>query len=332
MLAVPLSAHAASCTTVNTSKGSLTAAQVGGTVNGDLDATGCDIGAYFNGSNPGSVNGATVHDANQYGVFVDGNAGDTSVNVTNSEVYNIGHHSGSSFTPNGGQYGVGVYYYGLGTTGTASGNVSGNNVHDYQKGGVVINGENASAQVKDNTVDGLSNVPFIAQNGIQFGYGGSGQALNNTVNGNWYTGANWASTGILVFESSNVNVDKNTLAGNQTGIDAESWCYNGVPNANNNKFVNNDISGSDYGAIVAAYSYFSSCDAQANNNKVTNNTLNGTDNAGSEGVFVGAAVVTSGYSPTADNNKVIHNKISGFETPTDTGLSTTSKVHANVTD
>jgi hypothetical protein len=334
MLAMPLSAHAApGCTTVSTSKGNLTAARVGGNATGNIDATGCDIGVYFNASNSGKVKNASVHDANQYGVFVDGNiAGDTPVNITNSEVYNIGNHSAGVFAPNGNQTGVGIYYAGFNVPGTVSGNVSNNDVHAYQKGGIVVNGSNASANVSSNDITGLADVPFIAQNGIQFGYGASGQAKDNTVDGNWYTGANWASTGILIFEASNVNVEKNTLSNNQTGIDAESWCYFGVPSANNNKFVNNEISGSDYGAIIAAYSYFSSCDAQANNNKVTNNTFSGTNNPGSEGVFVGAAVVTAGYTPTADNNKVIHNNISGFETSTDTSLSSAPKVHANVVE
>lgn len=332
MMAVALPAvskAAPVCTPVNTSKGALTAAQVGGNITGEVDATGCDIGVYINGSNLGTVNDASVHDANQYGVFVDGNSGDVAANVTGSKVYNIGHHdSASNFAPNGSQFGVGIYYSGLGTD-AVSGTISGNNIHDYQKGGVAVNGSNASASVRDNDIAGLSEVPFIAQNGIQLGYGASGQVQRNTVNGNWYTGADWASTGILVFESDNVNVDGNTVEGNQTGVDAESWCYLGPSSANNNKFVNNTISGSDYGVIVAAYSLFSSCDAQANNNKVTNNTISGTGSVGSEGVFVGSAVVTGSFSPEASNNKVIHNSVSGFETPSDTSTDATAKVHAN---
>jgi hypothetical protein len=316
--------HAATCTPVSTSKGNLTAAQVGGNATGNVDATGCDIGVYYN-SPSGNVKDAMVHDANQYGVFIDA----TSVNVTGSEIYNIGHHTGASFTPNGGQYGVGVYYYSSDSTSSANGKVSGNNVHDYQKGGVVVNGSKSSANVSGNSVTGLSNVPFIAQNGIQFGYGGTGQAMKNTVNGNWYTGANWASTGILVFESDNVSVDGNTVMNNQTGVDAESWCYFGVGSASNNKFINNTITGSDYGAVVAAYSYNSDCDAVANNNKITNNIIEGTNNVGSEGIFVGTAVVTVGYGPTTDNNKVVHNEVTGFETLSDTSGDVSAKVHAN---
>ena len=58
-------ADAASC---EPAVNGLTAAQVGGTVTGDLDAGGCDIGVY----NPTAVTaGANIHGAKQYGVYVD---------------------------------------------------------------------------------------------------------------------------------------------------------------------------------------------------------------------------------------------------------------------
>src|SRR5688572_2891240 len=75
----------------------LTAAQIGGTVTGTLDATGCNIGAY----NPDSVTGATIFGANYYGVVVNADSAD----ITNSTIRNIGE------TPfNGSQHGVGVLY------------------------------------------------------------------------------------------------------------------------------------------------------------------------------------------------------------------------------
>jgi hypothetical protein len=318
------------CVAVSTSKGNLTAAQVGGNISGEVDATGCDVGAYFNADSPGQVMNAEIHDANQYGVFVDGNvAGDTKVDVTGSEIYNIGNHSGGVFAPNGGQTGLGVYYAGFNSPGTVNGVVSDNAIHDYQKGGIAVNGSNASANVNGNDIDGLEDVPFIAQNGIQFGYGANGQARGNTVNGNWYTGANWASTGILVFESDNIKVDKNTVENNQVGISMETWCFFGVPTASNNKVVSNNVLESQWGVSIAAYSFFSDCDASANNNKVTNNTVSNSDVDGSEGIFVGTAVISGSFEPEANNNKVIHNSVSGFATPYSNLDDTDTKVHAN---
>ena len=132
----------------------LTAAQVGGTVTGDLDAGGCDIGVY----NPTAVTaGAEIHGAKQYGVYVDSGI----VNVTGADVHNIGE---SPF--NGMQHGVGIFY-----TGGATGEISGNTVSQYQKGGIVAKVSGTSVSVTDNTVTGLGAVKFIAQNGIQISGG-----------------------------------------------------------------------------------------------------------------------------------------------------------------
>lgn len=326
-------AEAVACTNVVTSKGSLTAAQVGGDVTGELNALGCDIGVYYNSDKTGNVAGADIHDATQYGVFVDGNVADVQVNVTDSSIYNIGDHNGSGeFTPTGGQHGVAVYYNGFNLPGQVSGKVWGNDVSQYQKGGIVANGQTVSVSVRDNTVTGLSPVAFIAQNGIQLGYGATGQVMGNTVDGNWYEGANWASTGILMFESSNVVVQKNAVMGSQTGISVETWCWYGVQDASNNKIINNEVTGADWGVSVAAYNYYSDCDASANNNKVDKNVI--VSEGGDTGVWMGAYDYqgNGNFTPEADNNKLIRNEIRGFSTVFDTAMSTTPKVHANVVD
>ena len=203
--AVP--ATAAECTKVTTSKGSLTAAQVGGDVTGELDATGCQIGVYYSTSTPaGNVSEADISGATYYGVFVDGKDGDVSVNVTDSSISKIGESP-----PDGAQHGLAVYYYGYETTGAVSGTVSGSSISEYQKGGITVNGEKASVDVMDSTVAGLGEVDFIAQNGIQFGYGATGVASGNTITGNYYTACSnrdaaktgctpWVSTGMLLYD------------------------------------------------------------------------------------------------------------------------------------
>ena len=190
----------------------LTAAQIGGSVTGALDAGGCDIGVYFNGANPGSVTDATIAHARYFGVVVDGGAGNVTINVTGSTVSDIGD---SPF--DGNQHGVAVYYYGYGTTGTVTGMVSGNTVSAYQKGGIVVSGTNAAVDVTDNMVTGLGPVPFIAQNGIQFGYGASGSATGNTISGNDYSGSGYVSAGLLLFDvaANAVSTSNNHYSGNQ---------------------------------------------------------------------------------------------------------------------
>ncbi len=222
-------AAAPTCTLVSTSKGDLTAAQVGGDVSGTLDATGCQIGVYYSSSTtPGNVEGADISGATYYGVFVDGNTGDVTVNVTDSSIHGIGE------TPfNGAQHGVAVYYYGYQTTGTVGGTVDGNQISAYQKGGIVVNGENATVAVTDNTVTGLGQVDFIAQNGVQFGFGANGVVRGNAIADNFYTGTvgvgpnpggqnppgwQYASGGLLLYQPGSVKHAQNHYSGNQHNL------------------------------------------------------------------------------------------------------------------
>ena len=56
-----------------------------------------------------------------------------------------------------------------------------------------------TVSVTGNTVTGEGPVNYIAQNGIQMGYGAKGAVTSNIVTGNAYSGANQASSGgILV--------------------------------------------------------------------------------------------------------------------------------------
>ena len=75
------------------------------------------------------------------------------------------------------------------TTGAdVTANISANTVSAYQKTGIVVNGS-VQATVTNNVVVGLGPVDYIAQNGIQVGFGGSAFIRGNTVTGNSYSPA-----------------------------------------------------------------------------------------------------------------------------------------------
>lgn len=167
-------ASAAGCTTVTTSRGTYTAAAVDTPVTGTLDASGCQIGAYYDTSGLGVFN-ADISGASYYGVFVDTGA---SVDVTDSTISNIGE------TPfNGAQHGWGVFY-----ADGASGTVDSNTIFLYQKSGIVVDGTGTSATVTNNTVTGNGPVPYIAQNGIEVLDGATGTVSGNAISGDYYTG------------------------------------------------------------------------------------------------------------------------------------------------
>ncbi len=232
------------------------------------------------------------------------------------------------------QNGVGILVGRASLGQVATANITGNQILNFQKGGIVVDNAGSYAVIRDNHIEGFGAVPNIAQNGIQIGRGAGGHVRDNDVSGNWFTGANWSSTGILIFEASGVIVQRNHLDANQVGIDAETWCwsvapYAGLP-ANNNHIEGNTVEGSAYGIVVYAVDFptYSACDPRANNNKVVNNEITSPTGVGIEGVFVGVYDGSS-FTPSAVNNKVINNKISGFATAVATQDDTGTKIHAN---
>jgi hypothetical protein len=202
-----------------------------------------------------------------------------------------------------------------------------NNVSDYIKNGITVNGELATGSVMRNTV--VSDADSVyAQNGIQFGYGATGQAHHNNVDNDWYTGEDWTASGILIFEADKVSVKNNHVSNCQTAIGVETWGWF-YPSASGNTVVKNTIENAYWGVTVTAYAWdgYSTMDSFANNNKVVNNLI--TTVEGEIGVYVGAVDGSESFSSEADNNKVINNKIAGFEEDTYFEGDVATKFHAN---
>jgi hypothetical protein len=215
------------------------------TVSGDLDATGCNIGVYYGPGARGAVNQANIHGANYYGVVNNG----ADVDVSNSSISDIGEKP-----LNGDQHGVAVYFA-FGSN--ARGKIQGNNIWNYQKGGIVVNGPAATADIRQNTVIGQGPVNYIAQNGIQAGYGANTTIQQNFVYGNSYTGAgDTASGGIILVGGAcyggdptiKTDVRQNVGLGNDVGIwisNLDASCNSvSTPTQNsaqNNTLTNNGI-------------------------------------------------------------------------------------------
>jgi hypothetical protein len=286
-------ASAATCTETGFMRDgiNMTAAQIGGNVTSELDATGCNIGVYYDNTTSGNVTGANIHGANYFGVVVNGDVGAVSVNVTGSTIHDIGE---APLTGQGSQHGNAIYYRALGA-GTASGTISGNTVTNYQKNGITTNGS-VSVTTTNNTVTGQGPVNWIAQNGIQVGYGAKATVSGNTVSGNAYTGANQASSaGILVVGGScfgpglaytvNLSITKNTLTQNDVGV----WLFNADGSCNapttktNNTVKFNTISND---AVTNTTGYTATCGYQV-----------GIADVGHKDLIVNNSISGFGYTP-----------------------------------
>lgn len=321
-LAIPLTAHAATCTQTGFFRDgiNMTAALINpsGTVSGDVNATGCNVGVYYNNGS-GAVNGATIHGANYFGVLVNGDVNQVAVNVQNSTIHDIGE------TPlNGSQHGVAIYYRDFGT-GATSGQISNNDIYNYQKGGIVTNGTGTSVTVQNNTVTGQGPVNYIAQNGIQVGYGALATVTGNKVTGNSYTGLNFAASGGIIVVggpcyggdyTTNTQIVKNTVTGNDVGVwlsNIDSDCVSAPTTQTNVKAVNNTISNSGLNnktGLGATQGYQAGIADQGNNDKLVNNKISGT-----------------GYDPVNQSSSIFTTWIDA-----DSSFTNNAKVHANKID
>jgi hypothetical protein len=284
-----------------------------GTVSGTVNATGCNIGVYYSAAGAGgTVKNANVYGANYFGVVVNGDDGPVNVDVLSSSIHNIGESP-----HNGSQHGVGVYYRAFLAGGAATGKINGNQISTYQKGGIVANGEGTQVLIQDNVVTGDGHVNFIAQNGIQVGYGGSGSVMRNTVSGNSFVGFpgdGSASGGVLVVGGPgyggaftvNVMVNGNTLINNDVGVYFSNLeaDFSAPVTATNNKAVNNTIS--DDQCFNASYQ--AAVSDVGNNDKIINNKISG------PGYVPGCVTV---YNPT------------GVAIDADASFTNRAKVHAN---
>ena len=270
----------------------LTAAQIGGNVTGNLDAAGCNIGVYYDSAHTGNVTNANISGANYFGVVVNGDVGTVKVNVTGAAIHDIGE------TPlNGSQHGNAIYYRALGL-GVASGTISGNTVTHYQKGGITTNGK-VTATITNNTVTGEGAVNYIAQNGIQVGYGAKATVTGNTVTGNAYTGSNQASSaGILVVGGPcyalpytvGLDISKNTLTNNDVGVwlfNAAVDCATAPATKTNNSVKLNTITNS---AVTNTTGYSPTCGYQA-----------GISDLGTKDLIVNNSISGVGYTPISND-------------------------------
>lgn len=95
--------------------------------------------------------------------------------------------------------------------------IDNNIVSDYQKNGITLTGK-VNGTVTNNTVTGNGPIDYIAQNGIQVGFGASALVRGNSVSGNYYTPTSWTACGLLFYEAAGVKQQANTLFANEVNL------------------------------------------------------------------------------------------------------------------
>jgi len=147
----------------------------------------------------------------------------------------------------GNQHGVAIYAY-TDTVVARTLDVIDCTISGYQKNGMALNGAYLTANVDGCQVTGYGPASFIAQNGIQLGYGATGsigEATTNTITGHSYTPHDWAASGILVYGTSGtVEIKNNVVSENSEGI----YCVDASA-----IIEGNDVSATQAGTGVADY-------------------------------------------------------------------------------
>jgi nitrous oxidase accessory protein NosD len=183
-------------------------------------------------------------------------------NSSGSIEHNAVRNTKLSVSLNGCQSGDAIVVQSLGG-GTSKVSIDDNSVHDYQKNGITGNELGTDVAVTNNVVTGLGPTTGAAQNGIQIGFGAKGGVLRNTVTDNVWapcvslTNCAFNATGILVFQSDDVRVERNSVATSQVGI---------FTNGQNAKIESNTISNS----LVLVGIDLAGDDNLASRNDVTN--------------------------------------------------------------
>lgn len=149
-----------------------------------------------------------------------------------------------------------------------------NNIDDYQKTGIVCNGD-VDCDIHNNKVGSADLPTSLAANSIQVGFGGTGDVVLNQVDGNQWCGpSDFVATAILLFETGTSDVSKNIIGGNS---DVGIYGLTNNTTINNNKVSDSgeDCNVNDYDIGIGDYDLYTS--DPGNNNIVTNNKVSGFD-------------------------------------------------------
>ncbi|MBL7034063.1 MAG: T9SS type A sorting domain-containing protein [Candidatus Delongbacteria bacterium] len=100
--------------------------------------------------------------------------------------------------------------------------LSGNELPNMQKCGLLFMGPEGNCVVSGNDIDDTVS-DDIAGNGMQISYGCTGTVTDNEVSGLYYSGTDWGSTGILLFECGDVAVSGGQVYQCEMGVNHSQW-------------------------------------------------------------------------------------------------------------
>jgi nitrous oxidase accessory protein NosD len=219
---------------------------------------GAKLAVHVDGANEVAIQGFTIYGATSVvaAVYVGGEDADGgSADISHNHV---AVRDGTALT--GAQTGLAILVGKVSALpdyplGAAAATIHHNLVDNYQKGGVVVNGPAASAEIAHNQVVGTPATYTLgqaAQNGIQVSGGADASIHHNVVADNAYTpnptGTQWAASGILVSGAGHVVIAHNVVTGGDSTGDNNVGIY--VYATNGVQLSQNTVQGNDWGILL----------------------------------------------------------------------------------
>src|SRR5580704_12146909 len=176
--------------------------------------------------------------------------------------------------------------------------ISNNTVRNYQQNGITANGygdgsAGPAVTIMNNSVPGTGATATSGKNGIQIGFGATGQVTGNITIQDIYalSGNNGdAGVGILVFASTGITVSNNVVGNTQFGIVTESAGPGFL--ADTTSITGNRIIGTEL---------FDGIDLCSNGNTVTGNVVNSSTEAG---IHLDDSCGSTGNNNTVKSNNI----------------------------
>lgn len=153
---------------------------------------------------------------------------------------------------------------------TQSVTVSHNTVTDWQKGGIIANGD-ILATITHNKVGASATQANLAANSVQFGFGSGGVLMHNQIAGNqwlgWSTTSDYAATAVLLYQTASGTIvrQNNIMDGN---ADLGIYIIGDGLIVDNNRVFDSGADTSSYDVGIGNY---------GDDNTITNNKVRGYD-------------------------------------------------------
>lgn len=209
--------------------------------------------------------------------------------------------------------------------------IRGNEIVGVQLSGIAVQGD-VGATIDGNRVSLSDEVGPITQFAVGVTSGAFGNVERNTLRGGYRDGVAFLSSGVFVYEASQVRVVGNVVSSVSQGVVVRATCQR-APEASRNIVAANAIRGALEGIVVVAQTFagVSQCDAHVDRNLVSFNAVLPADGVTAlNGVFYGVQAFGGGFVPVADRNRVSSNLIVGYANPLVDSGSTNSVVSGNI--